>query len=307
MGFTLVELLVVIGVIAVLVGLLLPVVSRARSHARSVECLTRLREIARASMLHAHDHRGHVPLAGSIKARNIVNAHGPRKLAVALGDGEMVRYSYARSVAPFSGDVPVTFFGALAPYLVPSYKPTTHDWALLERTINNNLTVSRQFFCPATDSFNSGTLASNGLFEYPNATGMLTIILPIYTWSTGTDYVLNEGLTGFDATGSLRRLGGQLSKARQASSLVLITDGLRRKSPAYGSGVGWRVWTPLDNSGASVTLAGALESPATADHPDSFDRIRHRGRINIAFADGHAESLPISAPGLREALLLPLQ
>lgn len=44
-GFTLVELLVCLGIVAVLVAILLPVLSRAREHARSTVCMSRLRQI----------------------------------------------------------------------------------------------------------------------------------------------------------------------------------------------------------------------------------------------------------------------
>jgi len=60
-GFTLVELLVVIGIIALLIAALLPALSRARSSAQSAACLNHLRQLQVCWLMYANDHDGALP------------------------------------------------------------------------------------------------------------------------------------------------------------------------------------------------------------------------------------------------------
>ena len=78
-AFTLVELLVVIGIIAVLVGILLPALTKARMAASKVKCAAQLRNLGQALAIYANSSKGKMP------------QHGVGKTEIALGIFEIDR------------------------------------------------------------------------------------------------------------------------------------------------------------------------------------------------------------------------
>jgi prepilin-type N-terminal cleavage/methylation domain-containing protein/prepilin-type processing-associated H-X9-DG protein len=88
-GFTLVELLVVIGIIAVLMGILLPALNRARESGRRVQCLSNMRQLGMAFMMYVQENKGKFPAAGvETRPDDWVYWNGGRNLK----EGALVRY-----------------------------------------------------------------------------------------------------------------------------------------------------------------------------------------------------------------------
>ena len=64
-AFTLTEMMVVVALIAILASLLLPAISRSKSKALRIKCVSNLRQVGQAFTLYADDHKGQLPLLNS--------------------------------------------------------------------------------------------------------------------------------------------------------------------------------------------------------------------------------------------------
>ncbi|MDB5171474.1 MAG: prepilin-type N-terminal cleavage/methylation domain [Phycisphaerales bacterium] len=122
-AFTLVELLVVIGIIALLIGILIPVLARARETAHRTACLSNLRSLGHAMLMYAQDHRDRLPNTnppGTAKDYDSTNY-----VLVALND------RYLRSAGVFhcpSDRDPIPSAIETADYALPNSARVSYDF-----------------------------------------------------------------------------------------------------------------------------------------------------------------------------------
>jgi len=306
-GFTLVELLVVIGIIALLIGILMPALARARQAAQRVNCGAKLHEQLVAAQLHVLDHKGYYQLVG------LLPIHQPPGTPVGLqppdfGDTYSTKYDYfsysfaqqARILAPITA--------SLANEM--SYKNSI-------RFTNNNAEEAnladdggflRNFLCP-------GQLSSISDMPVPQQPMLYLGEDPEYIiWEVEPiSYIYNEALLGWGEQSAsngyadiYNRKHGDSRQVRQAEKTMFVADGLGG-SPYdprffYVTGSGMATLYNIATQ-PPVTVADALAGVIAGD-PQCFDKHRHQGKMNIGFCDGHVEARNITSSDLKTVFLL---
>jgi prepilin-type N-terminal cleavage/methylation domain-containing protein/prepilin-type processing-associated H-X9-DG protein len=277
-AFTLVELLVVIGIIALLISILLPALNRAREQARMAQCLSNLRQIGQAMAMHAGEHKNRVPLCGYLWTHGPPVGSYPNASPAGMKDPGQQYYSYwADPNYKKSGAVLAPLPFALATYLG---KPT--PVTSLQDYMNSN--TMRIFTCPSNvEQIQGGaTSIQAGDFLQNFADGYAAPAIP-------TSFAFNEAVVGWSDAPTPNNAGvsghnrsrGNLSLIPHTSDTLMAADGNPRD-------LAYNTWVVFNDGGTNENLETLLMRD-----PNIVDRNRHFGKIGILFVDGHCEDVDI--------------
>jgi prepilin-type processing-associated H-X9-DG protein/prepilin-type N-terminal cleavage/methylation domain-containing protein len=269
-AFSLVELLVVIGIIAILIALLLPALGRARQQANSLKCLVTLRNMMHAATIHAHDHQGYLPTAGWQW-----NTDGGVANPEGLGDVGERKYAYYIDDG-IKRPLPVT--AALAMAMGVQVRTDSRD--SLGADLQQEF-VKRLFRCPSQE------VELPGWTERGDDGG--SWIAP----DEVSSYDFNEGILGRrPAPHTEDGPRGHLTKVSHQAEVFFACDGRPRDNE------GDRCYL-LFNFGDNDTLHDFdVKIRNTVLGKEGLDFWRHNQRINVVFLDGHAETFTMDEGGL---------
>ncbi len=324
-GFTLVELLVVIGIIALLISLLLPSLNKARSAAQSVKCESNIKQILYAMRIYASENHDSIPGSGWTSSRFMYSSPGNPLTDVLGTDPSGNKYSATNLPEVLTGqDWMSPIANIIDPNLLKGNNATnTASPTLLDAPDQASralrfmkLRDAGVFKCPSNDYLGTtNTTYLPGVTVGPMVSYIAALAFLVEHNSTGSsayNYTLDDvGSTNYWSTSPSYNV--TVAKVGNASRKIYVADGATGIS--YTSTTGPTLNLTVEGGTHGITDLGAFYysgwswvrqnapgngTKATGSDPRLY-AYRHGTRLanaatdmyrgNFGFFDGHVENL----------------
>jgi len=252
-GFTLVELLVVIGIIGLLMSILLPALSGVRKHATALQCMSNLRTFGQAWQQYCNSNRGTCP---------------PGRLPTGGAPGGIFDLGVDRTYRPRWYEL----IGEQLKIRVNENPKEVEDDAW---TISNPL-----FLCPAEPDYNNSRNYPYG-YNYQ----FLGNARPVMSAQSGwINYPVKVSkIAGSKTVLAADCLGTAAGKAEADRTPYNVSGS---HNPFARLNKGWCLDPPRLTQNSDYADPERRE-PSDRSGPDA----RHKGKANVLFCDGHVEAM----------------
>ena len=291
------------AVLAILISLLQPSISKAHQAAVDLRCLNQLSNMGRGSMAYREDFNNHIPISGFINGpgqaglENIIPHHIQQTASTMFIRAQDSEDHH--EVKDFLVPEPL----AISFYENQKFIESFED---LERskTGENSTTVEvgnilekkelfRDFFCPAEEvehEERGNWLVGMGVSN-PSISNRINRSWGSYGTNQGVSGLMRQGLPQRTAEGKVQRIGSP-------SATMLLAD-VAKPDP---NKVSWSILQALDYGTAKFPEGKGLDDVFAyySDLPENLNRIdmeRHLFAINILFVDGHVSKVPFEEWG----------
>jgi prepilin-type N-terminal cleavage/methylation domain-containing protein/prepilin-type processing-associated H-X9-DG protein len=311
-GFTLVELLVVIGIIAVLISVLLPALNKARASAQTVQCLSNVRQLAIASTIFANEHKGYMQTVTSDEPGNsVIRQRDPQRTKWSYrSDNNLLQDVYSALLRYLGARGDVTFQteaeGRTKVFRCPSdpWLDVGREGQNGYRIFNNVVNLPGGPYFPISYGVNADILSVSDL----NNLGMFNLSSRPNIAVVGGPPPHNPLFAdGPNNLKSGQPLQAHLFKVQRPAEVLLFADcGVRgpnipfdQNKPLRGTDILYYTTSEMFNGATSGSIpagdAGRLSGALKAQYlKDRIPLKRHKDKINVAFCDGHGETVLLS-------------